>query len=373
MLFAASLYHPEQLETPPSSSDDPLFPPSQEHHFWVKALRRLGHECAVFWRSRPARTAEAGHRVMTERLTLRRALHGAVAVVPELDPGVRMRNRRLLRQASSFRPDVVIVPGNNRVVLPATLARLKREHGAAVVYACGDAPEVFAHRIERAAAPLYDLVVANDMQHAEGWRRLGARRVQVLPTCAIDPLVHRPYALADAERARYACEVGFVGTLVPNRLYARRVAALEALREFDLAIWSVHEVPPSLRRFHRGPLLGVEMLRALSATAIAPNPMGDTMRDGANMRLFEICGAGVLQLTDARPALSCWLRPGEHLAAYRDLDELRALVRQYLAHPEDRRRMAEAGMAHVRAHHTYDQRMAALIQLLEDQRAGSHP
>jgi spore maturation protein CgeB len=303
---------------------------------------------------------------MTERLTPGRAVAGALAAVPALDPDRRLRNRRLLRQAAVFRPDVLVLVGNNSVIFPATLARLKRDHHAMLVYACGDSPLVFSHRIERRAAALYDLVVANDAGHAEEWATLGARRVHVLPTCAIDPDVHRPYELSSDERARYGCDVAFVGTLVPHHLYSQRVAALEALRDFDLAIWSVHEVPPSLRRFHRGPLLGIEMLRALSAAKIVPNPYGDTMRDGANMRLFEACGAGALQLVDDRPGVRRWFAAGEHLVTYRDAAHLDSLVTYYLQHDADRARIARAGMAHVRTHHTYELRMRALMERVAD-------
>jgi spore maturation protein CgeB len=229
---------------------------------------------------------------------------------------------------------------------------------------------VFSRPVERAAAPLYDLVIANDYYHAIQWRELGARRVEALPMSAIDPGFHHPFDLTEQERQQYACDVGFVGTLVPNKLYGERIAALEALRDFDLGIWSVHEVPASLRQFYRGPALGEQMLRATCAARIALNPHGDFMRYGGNMRLFEVCGVGAFQIVDDRPGVQTWFNVGEHLVTYRDPDHLREQVAYYLAHDDERQRIAAAGLAHVRAHHTYDHRMARLVELIEESRAG---
>jgi glycosyltransferase involved in cell wall biosynthesis len=373
ILFVASLHHPAELEkvrrhAPPGA--DPLFPPSQAQYFWVRALRRQGHECAVFWRSQSAWPwARPDQLRMTQRLTLGRALSALAARFPYANPDFRLRNRRLIRFAAGFQPDVIILPGDNGVILPETLARLKREHSATLVYGCGTSPVVFSRPIERAAAPLYDLVIANDLYHAMQWRELGTPRAEVLPMSAIDPGFHYPYALSDDERARYACEVAVVGTLVPQRLYSERVAALEALRDFDLGIWSVHEVPPSLRPYYRGAALGEQMLRITRAAKITVNPHGDFMRWGGNMRLFEACGVGTLQIADDRPGVREWFTVGEHLLTYRDPQHLRELVAWYLAHDDERARIAEAGRAHVHAHHTYDQRMERLMALVTEIRS----
>jgi spore maturation protein CgeB len=371
ILFVASLHHPQVLEEARRTlSEDPLFPPSQGQYFWVKALRKLGHECAVFWRSESALPwARSRQLRMTQRLTPGRAISAAAARVPALNPDFRLRNRRLIQAAARFEPDVVILPGDNNVILPATLAALKREHGTTIVYGCGTSPIVFSRPVERAAAPLYDLVIANDFYHAMQWRELGARRVEALPMSAIDPAFHHPYDLSDEERQQYACEVGFVGTLVPASLYGERIAALEALHDFDLGIWSVHEVPASLRRFYRGPALGEQMLRATCGSTIALNPHGDFMRYGGNMRLFEACGVGAFQIADDRPGIAEWFTVGEQLVTYRDPDHLRDLVRYYLAHPDERARIAAAGQVHVQAHHTYDQRMTQLVELIKQGRS----
>jgi hypothetical protein len=370
ILFVASLHHPGELEKARQTmAEDPVFPPSQAHYFWVKALRKVGHECAVFWRNQSAWPwARSGQLRMTQRITIGRAISAAAARVPSLNPDFRLRNRRLIRFAAEFNPDVIVITGDNGVILPETLAALKRDHGAAVVYACGTSPVVFARPVERAAAPLYDLVVANDFYHAIQWRELGARRVEALPISAVDPDFHHSFDLTDDERARYTCEVGVVGTFIPTNLYGERIAAMEALRDFDLGIWSVHEVPPTLRPYYRGAALGEQMLRITQAAKIVINAHGDFMRYGGNMRLFEVGGVGAFQIADDRPGVSQWFTVGEHLVTYRDLDHLRELVRYYLDHDDERQRIAAAGQAHVYAHHTYDQRMARLLQLLNETR-----
>ncbi len=279
-----------------------------------------------------------------------------------------LRNRRLIQFAADYEPDVIVITGDNGVILPETLAAIKAAHHATLVYGCGTSPVVFSRPVERAAAPSYDLVVANDFYHAIQWRELGARRVETLPISAVDPEFHRPAELTDEERAAYTCDVGVVGTFVPNNLYGERIAALEALREFDLGIWSVHEVPPSLRPYYRGSALGETMLRIMQAARISINTHGDFMRYGGNMRLFEVCGVGAFQITDDRPGVKEWFTEGEHLVTYRDHDHLRELVSHYLKHEEERQRIAAAGHAYVYAHHTYDSRMARLVDLIHEVR-----
>jgi glycosyltransferase involved in cell wall biosynthesis len=372
ILFIAALHHPGELEAAQRNAlpgEDPVFPPSQGHYFWVKALRKLGHECAVFWRNQSAWPwARSSQLHMTQHLTVGRAINALMARVPAFNPDFRLRNRRLIQFAAQYKPDMIVITGDNGVILPETLAAIKTAHNATLVYGCGTSPVVFSSPIERAAAPLYDLVVANDFYHAIQWRELGAKRVEALPISAVDPDFHRPHDLTDEERAAYTCDVGVVGTFVPNKLYGERIAALEALRDFDLGIWSVHEVPPSLRPFYRGSSLGKTMLKITQAARIVVNTHGDFMRYGGNMRLFEVCGVGAFQITDDRPGVKDWFTAGEHLVIYRDLDHLRELVAYYLAHDDERQRIAAAGHAYVYAHHTYDQRMVQLMDLIQEVR-----
>ena len=193
--------------------------------------------------------------------------------------------------------------------------------------------------------------------------------MECLPISACDPDFHHPYALTDAERAAYACDIAFVGTLVPDHLYSRRVKALEALRDFDLGIWSVHDVPPSLRKFVRGR----RSAKTCSESSRRPNcasiTHGDFMLYGGNLRLFEVAGAGICQISDDLPGTRLWFPEIDGtptIITYADEDDLRAKAAYYLAHDDERQAIAQAAQAHVYAEHTYDRRAERLDQLLTE-------
>ncbi len=378
ILFVTSLHHPEALRATQESAaaqgqPAPLFPPSMSQHFWEKALRKRGHELAVFWRNLPGGLAEnaRGH---TERHSNRLTpakVAGAIRnrIPPEANPDVRARNRDLLTAARAFRPDVLWMTGDNTVIYPDTLAAIRRETSAKLVYASGTSPIVFSKAIDRRAMPLYDWVLVNDYYHGIQWRELGAPRMECLPISACDPDFHRPYVLTEDERRPLACDVTFVGTLIPDHLYGRRIRALEALSRagIDLGIWSVHDVPASLRKHLRGPALGEDMERIVSAGKISVNPHGDFMLYGGNLRLFESAGAGVFQISDDLPGTRLWFPEVDGIptiALYANEDDLVERVRHYLAHDEERSAIATNARAHAYAHHTYDVRAARFEELV---------
>ncbi len=371
VLFVTTLHHPEQLQEDIRNTLGkplPLFPSSMGQHFWERAMRQRGYELDVFWRNLPGLGRRDINRlrspVYRERLSPGKLLAALWhRIPPHLNPDCQRRNQLLLQQAQTFEPDIIWLSGNNRQILPQTLARLKRAHGCKIVYVSGVSPIVFSHPIERQAAPLYDLVLVNDYYHGVQWLELGAKRMECLPYVAIDPDFHYPQPISDVPR-KYLCDVGFVGTLLPDSLYSERAAALVSLREFDLGIWSMHEVPAALKAFHRGTALGKEMMQVLSSVKISINVHGNFMRYGGNMRLFETAAIGAFQIVDDRPGISDWFRDGEHLVTYSDLPDLQAKVRYYLAHDEQRQRIARQARQHVLAHHRYDQRLEQVETLL---------
>ncbi|MCS6836645.1 MAG: glycosyltransferase [Anaerolineae bacterium] len=376
VLFVASLHHPQELlnevaQAQAIGQPAPLFPSSMAWRFWDEAMQRRGWQTAVFWRNLPAYGSRSIRRLkalkFSDRLSLGKMARAiSNRIPPQIHPDILRRNVFLAEEAARFQPDILWLVGDNRVILPHTLAELKERLGLRVVYASGVSPIVFSHSIERQAARLYDQVYVNDYYHGIQWLELGAPRMECLPIVAIDPIYHVPAQLSEDEQRAYACDVTFVGTLLPLSLYHERVAALEKLaRSFRVGIWSIHDLPDSLKPHSRGAALGRQMFRVLSGATISLNTHGDFMRWGGNMRLFESAALGAFQLVDNRPGVATWFTIGEHLDTFINLDDLHDKVAHYLAHPEQRQHMVEAARNHVLACHTYDHRMAQVAAWAE--------
>jgi glycosyltransferase involved in cell wall biosynthesis len=369
ILFVESLHHPERLHEERQQYPHAHFPTSMTPFFYEKLMRQEGWQTHVFWRNiawGSQDTTRIKAQRHSERITPSKVVHALLhRTPPRMNPDIQARNRALLKMAHDIQPDFVWLAGGNSVIYPETLATLKETLGARIIYLNGVSPVVFSHAMEREAARLYDVVLVNDYYHGMQWREMGAPNVTCLPYVAIDPDHHHPYVLSDEERQQYKADVSFVGTLVPNHLYSERVAALEALhQEYDVGIWTVHDVPASLRASLRGYALGDDMLRVLSGATISLNVHGDFMRYGGNMRLFESASVGAFQIVDARDGIANWFTPDEHLVTFSDVQDLRDKVAYYLAHPEERARIAESALTHVREHHTYAHRWKAIKALL---------
>ena len=59
--------------------------------------------------------------------------------------------------------------------------------------------------------------------------------------------------------------------------------------------------------------------------------------------MFDLPANGVMQISDGGPYLGDFYAPGEEIEGYADADELIDKVRHYLAHDEERQRIALGG------------------------------
>jgi spore maturation protein CgeB len=84
------------------------------------------------------------------------------------------------------------------------------------------------------------------------------------------------------------------------------------------------------------------------------------MKGAVNQRVFDAPACGGFLLTDAREQLDALFTPGEETAVYRAVEEIPDLLRHYLAHPGERRRITEAARARILARHTYVHRLDEL-------------
>ncbi|MBV9124102.1 MAG: glycosyltransferase [Planctomycetes bacterium] len=164
---------------------------------------------------------------------------------------------------------------------------------------------------------------------------------------ACDPDIHRPHPVA----REY--DVCFVGHLFPGP----RTDLVRRLQE---------HFPNTFvgQRYFE------DMARTYSASRVVFNR---SVREDVNMRVFEALACGSLLVTNdlSGHGQADLFRAGEHLVTYRDEEELLDRIAYYLAHEDERERIAAAGRAAVLRGHTYAHRMQALLAVTSGRRSTS--
>jgi glycosyltransferase involved in cell wall biosynthesis len=161
--------------------------------------------------------------------------------------------------------------------------------------------------------------------------------------------------------------VSFVGSL--SAYHARRIALLSAVAErVPLDAW-VPEVPASMRAgrpsitFH-GAAWGRAMYDVLGRSRMTINVHGEISAGYANnLRMFEATGMGAVLVTEDATNLAELFDPGNEIVAYRDAEDLVAIVGHLLAHPKEAEEIAARGQARTMRDHSWERRMAQLVEI----------
>lgn len=313
------------------------------------------------------------------------ALHRLGHIVQEVDenhwfsPATRNLSDRLLARALSrrriwqynatiqsvaqrFDPEVVLIYKGANVELN-TLVRLRRlSRCVANVY-----PDVSFHshgpRIPR-CIPHYDLVVTTKSFHQEVIpRHFGAVPTQVV-LHGFDPLLHRPIG----NSLEY--DVGFIGTWSRRKELMLEAAFAHLPAKVSLVIhggyWHRARSSRILRCVKSKGVFGFTYSQALATTRInlallSGSRVGSGLGDQTTARTFEIPGCGGFMLHQRTDEVRQCFSEGEEMACFGSPEELSQSVSYYLAHEDERRRIAAAGNARARRDHTIEARASEIL------------
>lgn len=202
-------------------------------------------------------------------------------------------------------------------------------------------------------------VFTADGDHQEVFAAHGIRHLWM------PPAVLREECHPGTPRPRLRADVAFVGSWqggYHGEWWPRRRAMLDRLRARygrRFACWP------------RGRAVRGRELNDLYASVkvvVGDSCLADRVEWYFSDRPFETVGRGGFLVMPRIPALADMLTDGEHLAYHDpgDLDDLCRVVDHWLARPEERRRIAAAGQAHVRERHTYADRVSSILDILAD-------
>ncbi len=331
-------------------------------HEWpetcVRNLERLGHEVELLY----YRTLRQRDR--DELLTAE--LREAAPQLLETYEGTRaLMEVAFYNLAATWRPDVILLAGMYHTWTADALADVRETVGCPVVLWSGDDPyEPWATDV-LTPAPYYDHALFTIWGLAE---RAAADfpSVGFLPF-ACDPARDRVPVPPSPDHARFRCDVSYLGTMKLDRADLLEPLAASGV---DLGVWGegfaedVEATHPALARARRPGRVQGEQARALYA---ASEVVLNLHHKGfGNMKFYEVASCGSFQVSNLRrdaEAILPVLPFVEKVAVYEDPAELPGLVQHWLERPAERARVARELQAVVRAEHTWEHRLRALLEL----------
>lgn len=282
-------------------------------------------------------------------------------------------NQDLISIAVSFQPDLLLVSKGNYIA-PDTLIRIREWTNAKLVNYCKDTffsqnPRLVAQDM-RDSIPLYDLIAT--MRHiVPELKAAGARRAVFIQD-GYDPLVHYPIVPTSQDVKRWGSDVVFVGTYE-----AERAIVLQQLVErypcrlkiFGNQWEKVPRNSPLAQCIEGRPIYGTEKLLAMACSKICLNFLRKANRDTYTARSFEIPACGAFMLAERSEDHEELLGEGLGVACF-DPDSPEDLVEKvqyYLAHDEERQRIAKEGHWRVvMGKHTYRDRLKEILDLVRE-------
>jgi spore maturation protein CgeB len=281
----------------------------------------------------------------------------------------RRMNEKLISLSRSLKVDLVFILKGETLEVE-TLAALKSP-GRRVVSWWLDDPIVnfSAYPQVRAHLEYIDLFFLFDRGRFDELSALGARELIHLP-CSVDPDIYHPKTPAPAEIKQYKCDLGFVASYYPER-----GELLKHMQGLDVAVWGMGwKNKPELQMHPRGTLRGKSLVGSKIASMynvalICPNTHhSQSLLGGLNMRTFEIAAAGGFQIVDDIPGLEEQFEKGREIVVYESPEHFRELADYYLAHPAERKALAEHARERVLRDHTYRHRLRVVFDAFK--RAG---
>lgn len=189
----------------------------------------------------------------------------------------------------------------------------------------------------------YDAVFTTKVYNLAELKTFGAKRTELFLD-AYSEKIHRPYELSEEERTRFSCDVGFMGSFEGDR--AERMLFL-AEHGVKVAIWG-NDWGPWVRKhpnldIKNQHLFVEEYPKAICATKINLCFLRKINRDEVTSRSVEIPACGGFLLGERTKRHLEFFVEGKEAEFFDSNEEMLKKVRYYLAHEDERKRIALAG------------------------------
>lgn len=340
-------------------------PPFQAQSFWIKALQKLNCQVKVFVTNQTrflprGISLKINQFIQLNSPLLYEKMRLALNRYYFLNPENYLRSFSLLQLIKDWSPQYLFLTGGISELQPWVFQKAHKMN-LKIILLHGVSPQAGSTRVEKRSLPFFDWVITNDPGHAQEWQKLGAKKALCLPYAGIDSKFHQKLKPSQ----KLSSDVCFVGTLTSRR-QKELIFLHQKLPQADLRVWGF--VPPfvglfkKLKPLYQGEAWGRKMVKIFSSTKIALNFQPEHIREGGNMRTFEIPGCGAFQLANRlNPA---WFKISQEAATFKNSQDFADKILYYLKNESERLTIAQAGYRRTHRDHTYEKRFKKLFQLI---------
>lgn len=208
---------------------------------------------------------------------------------------------------------------------------------------------------------------SRDMGMKEKLLYCGAKRVDFWPLASFDALCDPSKTELDILSAKRDIDVVFIGAMYVNKMPL--IATVKKALGMRLRLHGLTSVKKNVYFNLKYGFPGWVTLLPFTQYV----PLYQRAKIGINIhnrgdytvgsyRLFDLPANGVMQISDGGDYLNDFFKAGEEIESYKDADELIDKVKYYLAHDEERQRIALNGFRRVRK----DYKIAELLRKAGD-------
>lgn len=229
-------------------------------------------------------------------------------------------------------------------IFPETVKKLKKDK-AFLIHYTPDAAIVFnntRHFIN--SIPEYDVLITTKTYELQKYKEYGAKTV-LFTEQGFDPYIFHPYEIDDVTVKTLCSNVCFIGRCEQH--YYDVVKAIANTID-DVAVWGKWGrkkiFHPWLKKVYRGEGIWREdYAKALCSANIGLGLLSKLVNDQTTTRTYEITACGTFMLAERTDEHLALFEEGKEAEFFEGNEELLDKIKHYLAHEDERKRIAAAG------------------------------
>lgn len=286
-----------------------------------------------------------------------------------LGPGISRLNRKIRDIITSGNFEIVWVD-NKTYLTAATLSSIKeKQPDCRIVNLLTDDPfgRHQAHwKLLNRTIPYFDFFFVQRKVNVGELYHLGAKRVEVCYR-SYDPEYNKPIELSAEDKTYYGTRVGFIGTYENVR-----AGYIAYLIKKGIAVqitgngWPEKDYWDVIMPNYKGPTVYDEKyIKSICGMEIALHFLRHGNRDEQDSRTFEIPSCKVFMLAERSEVHMELFEEDKEAVFFSSKEELFKKLKYYLAHPEEVKKIADAGYRRcISSGYTHQHRLQEVLNLV---------